>query len=226
MSTEAPESVERPMRADALRNRERVLAAAQEAFAEGGPDVAVAEIARRAGVGAGTLFRHFPTKQDLMLAVLDATFAGVVTAIDDALAMDDPWDALVQVLTATAEVQARDRTFLSAVGPELFGDEHFVRRNEAMMDGIAELLQRAQKSGVVRDDLAAEDLPFLLAALGGATEHCGGGNIDGVSADLWRRYLGIVLDGLRPAGAHPLPIPAPTRKQLLATKAASHAPRC
>ncbi|WP_051471736.1 TetR/AcrR family transcriptional regulator [Patulibacter minatonensis] len=224
MTTEAPESGVRPMRADALRNRERVLCAAREAFAEGGPEVAVAEIARRAGVGAGTLFRHFPTKRDLLVAVLDVTFESMAGMVEEATALDDPWESVVRVLTVTAEIQARDRTFLQSVGPELYGDEHFVRRNEAMMNAIAALIARAQAAGVVRADLAPEDVPFLVSAVGGTTEHCGGGVIGGVSPELWRRYLGLILDGLRPEGAHELAESAPTREQLLALKAAAHTP--
>jgi AcrR family transcriptional regulator len=219
VTTEAPESPERPLRADAARNRELVLAAAREAFAEGGPDVAVREIARRAGVGPGTLFRHFPTKRDLLVAVLDEAFAAMAASVDEALAIDDPWDGLVHVLTSTAELQARDRTVLEAVGPELYGDEHFRLRLDGMQDGMRRLVERAQEAGVVRADLTVEDVPFVVAALGGATEYCTPLR-GGCSPGLWRRYLGLVLDGLRPEGAHPLSGPPPTHEQLLAVKTA------
>jgi AcrR family transcriptional regulator len=219
VSPEAPDAPERPLRADAVRNRELLLAAAREAFAEGGPDVAVRTIAKRAGVGPGTLFRHFPTKRDLLVAVLDGAFAGMAASIDEGLAAEDPWEGLVHVLTATAELQSRDRTVLEAAGPELFGDEHFRRRMDGMMEGIARIIVRGQEAGAVRDDLTPEDLPFIVAALGGATEHCAPLEGD-VPPGLWRRYLGLLLDGLRPEGAHPLPARAPTHEQLLAVKVA------
>lgn len=229
MSTDVPET-ERPRRADAQRNRDRVLEAARVAFAEHGPDVAVSEITRLAGVGSGTLFRHFATKHDLLIAVLDQTFDQLTGTVDHALAMDDPWDGLVHVLTSMAELQANNRLVLQSVGPELFGEERFLRRNEAMMDSLARILSRARAAGVVRDDLAAEDLPFVLAAIGGATQQCAGtvaatGASGCVSFDPdgWRRYLGIVLDGLRPEGAHPLDGTAPTRAQLVAAKTAKAA---
>jgi hypothetical protein len=87
------------------------------------------------------------------------------------------------------------------------------------MASLQLLLERAQDAGLVRDDLRAEDLPFLLSAVGGATGKCGAGGE--ISPDLWRRYLGLVLDGMRPAGASPLPIPAPTFEQLTASCAAT-----
>lgn len=220
VSTEVPDT-ERPKRADALRNRDRVLDAARIAFAQSGPDVAVSEILRIAGVGSGTLFRHFATKHDLLLAVLEQTFDDLAGSISEALALDDPWEALVQVLSTTAEVQARDQAFLQSVGPELFGEGSLRARNEQMMGQLGELVARAQAAGVVRPDLAAEDVPFIISAIGGATQQCTPAAA-GTSPDLWRRYLGFVLDGLRPEGAHPISEPAPTLEQLMAIKAEKH----
>lgn len=231
MSTDVPDT-ERPKRADALRNRDRVLEAARTAFAEGGPDVAVSEILKLAGVGSGTLFRHFPTKHDLLIAVLESTFDRMSDTMEVAVGFDDPWDGIVHVLTTTAEIQAGDRMFLESVGPELFGEERFLRRNVAMMEQLERLVERAHEAGVIRADLTAEDLPFILSAIGGATQQCapsvtGRGHCvpgaDGLSSNLWRRYLGMVLDGLRPEGAQPLAEGPPTREQLIAAKSAKHA---
>lgn len=220
----APESGDgegavRPLRADARRNRERVLTAAAEVFAEQGADASVAEIARRAGVGAGTLFRHFPTKHDLLLATLELGFDDVQAAMSHAETLDDPWEGIVHVLTACGEIQARDRGFLESIGPELFREPTLQRRNNERMAAFATLLERGQAAGLVRDDLRAEDVPFLLCAVGGATGKCGSGAA--IAPDLWRRYLGIVLDGLRPAGASPLPVRAPTLAELSSACAAS-----
>src|SRR4051794_4588983 len=106
MSTDVPTATERPMRADGRRNRELVLAAARAAFAEGGPDVAVAEIAKRAGVGTATLFRHFATKDDLLTAVLQQIFEQIAQEINEAATVSDPWTSFVQAITAFAEMQA------------------------------------------------------------------------------------------------------------------------
>ncbi|MFA4927829.1 MAG: TetR/AcrR family transcriptional regulator [Patulibacter sp.] len=205
----------RPLRADARRNRERVLEAASTVFAEEGIEASVAEIARRAGVGVGTLFRHFPTKHDLLLATLEVGFDEIVVAVDEALATDDSWAGLAHVLTVCAEIQARDRGFLDAVGPELFAEPSLQLRNAERMELLTRLVERARADGVVRDDLRAEDLPFLLSALGGATRTCGNTQ-QAAPTDLWRRYLGIILDGIRPSGATPLPVSAPTLEQLTA----------
>jgi AcrR family transcriptional regulator len=164
MSTITAESVvdaeaARPLRADARRNRERVLVAATAVFAEEGADASVAEIARRAGVGAGTLFRHFPTKHDLLLATLEQGFDDIQAAMERAEAMDDAWEGLVHVLTVCAEIQARDRSFLDSVGPELFREPSLQRRNQERMEHIRQLVARAQAAGLLRDDLRAEDVP-------------------------------------------------------------------
>lgn len=213
------EDAARPLRADARRNRERVLAAATVVFAEQGAEASVAEIARRAGVGAGTLFRHFPTKHDLLLASLELGFDDVQAAVAHAETLDDAWEALVHVITVCAEIQARDRAFLESVGPELFREPSLQRRNNERMAHMEALVERARAAGLVRDDLRAEDLPFLIAAVGGATGKCGSGAA--IAPDLWRRYLGIVLDGLRPAAASPLPVAAPTLAELTASCKAS-----
>ncbi|MBO9533844.1 MAG: TetR/AcrR family transcriptional regulator [Solirubrobacteraceae bacterium] len=226
MSPDTVTESEKPLRADALRNRNKVLAAARTAFAQQGPDVAISEILKLAGVGSGTLFRHFPTKQDLLVAVLEQTFDQLDDQIVAALEDEDPWQGLVTLLTTTAEMQARDAAFLASVGPELFAVESLQQRNERMMVRMSGLLDRAKAAGVVRDDLAAEDLPFLISAIGGATQSCAPASVVGTSPDLWRRYLGFVLDGLRPQGAHPLPQPPPTLAQMKAMKAAKASMRC
>ena len=129
---------------------------------------------------------------------------------------------LVNLFTATAEMQSRDQAFLASVGPELFAVESLQQRNTRMMERMSGLLDRAKAAGVVRDDVTAEDMPFLISAIGGATQACAPAGAIGTSPDLWRRYLGIVLDGLRPAGATPLPTPAPSRTELMELKAAGH----
>ncbi|MEH3054932.1 MAG: TetR/AcrR family transcriptional regulator [Patulibacter minatonensis] len=224
MSTEVPNVEERPLRADARRNRDRILVAARQAFAESGPDVAVSEILRIAGVGSGTLFRHFPTKQDLLLAVLEQTFDELSDAVSGALELEDPWASIVKVLTLTATMQSKDAAFLASVGPEMFSEPTLQARNEAMMARVGAVVERAQAAGVLRDDIVATDLPFIVAAIGGATESCVPG-LGAESPELWRRYLQIVLDGLRPEGASPLPEDAPTLDELRAIKAQKHAER-
>ncbi|MDQ8043557.1 MAG: TetR/AcrR family transcriptional regulator [Solirubrobacteraceae bacterium] len=216
----AATAVERPMRADARRNRERLLVEARAMFAEHGPDIGVAEIAKRAGVGSATVFRHFPTKEDLLGAVLEQVFGEIAGGIETASAMDDPWESFVHAITVVAEFQASNRLFLESAGPEVFSEERFAESSKTTMERMSGILERAQAAGVVRADLADTDLTFVIAAVGGATEYCCG---PVAPPGLWRRYLAIVLDGLRPEGAHPLS-PAPlTFDEMVATKAAAHA---
>jgi AcrR family transcriptional regulator len=208
----------RPMRADGRRNRELVLAAAREAFAEGGRDVGVAEIARRAGVGPATLFRHFASKDDLLAAIIDEMLEQIEITMKTALAMEDPWESVVYMMTAVAEHQARDQLFLNSAGPDLFGEERLQASTARTFAQLTEVLERAQAAGVVRADLMPTDLPFVLAAVGGATNKCGGALAVDAEPDLWRRYLGLALDGLRPEGAHPLAPAAPSMEQLTESK--------
>lgn len=192
---------QRKPRADARRNRERVLAAASAAFAEDGFDVGVAEIARRAGVGTGTLFRHFPTKLELEVAVILERATGMREALDleSALADPDPWRAFEGLMTRAVEMTASDRCLGQAIKPELLRDPRLEQLRVEVFSGFEAVLSRGRDAGVIRRDLAAEDLPVLTAAICSTMERFGDSN-----PELWRRYLGVVLDGVRANGAAPL----------------------
>jgi len=200
---------QRTLRADARRNRERVLAAASAAFAEEGFDVGVATIARRAGVGTGTLFRHFPTKLDLEVAVVLERSAKMRENLRLALAEPDPWTAFSTLMSRTVEMTACDRCLGQAARPELLADPRMQELREEMMTGIDELLRRGRAAGVIRRDVVAEDVPVLATAIGATIER-----FQAASPELWRRYLGVVLDGLRADGAMPLE-PGPPGPDLL-----------
>ncbi len=193
---------ERPLRADAERNRRLVVEAAAQAFAEKGLDVGVAEIARRAGVGNATVFRRFPTKDALIEAIIEDRVAEVCAAAGRAAEREDPWDALVWFLETAAELQRRDRGFSQA-------SEEYLRRRPALLashrpilDAVEPLVRRAQDAGVLRDDVTALD---VLGVMKGAV--AGTPSSPGVPADQWRRLLSLLLDGLRPAAATPAPLP-------------------
>jgi AcrR family transcriptional regulator len=189
----------RTQRADARRNRERLLAAACSAFAEHGFDVGVAEIARRAGVGTGTFFRHFPTKLDLEVAVVLERGDQMRAFIAEALAEPDPWTAFELAMTRVVELSTCDRCIGEAASPELLEDPRMKALRDEMHAGFAELLRRGREAGVIRSDVAPEDLSVLIAAVSGTVER-----FARPGAELWRRYLGVVLDGLRADGAAPL----------------------
>jgi AcrR family transcriptional regulator len=196
---------ERPLRADARRNRERLLAVAAEVFAEQGIDVGVAEISRRSGVGSATLFRNFPTKDDLIWAVLEQRLTEIEVALDEALNVADSWDAIAGFLLAFVRMQARDRALIQAFTEvfEKMPPERIAERKQGMHAGLATLLARAQEDGVVRDDLVPEDMMILGCAAGACTPP------DPSHPELHERYLGVVLDGMRPLGATPLPVGPP-----------------
>ena len=197
-----------PLRSDARRNREKILAAASELFALEGPDLCVDDIARRAGVGHATVFRRFPTKDDLVLAMFEERLAKIATAAEEAAERGDAWEGLVEVMTTIADRQARDRGLMEAVGTQVFGSPRLREHRLRVVEPIARLVARAQEAGQVRDDLTPEDVLFLISAVGKASP------CHFEIPDLWRRYLGVILDGMRPDAATPLSPAAPTMDEV------------
>ena len=190
----------RPLRADARRNRERVLTAARAVFAEQGREAQMDDVARHAEVGVGTVYRHFPTKEALIEALAVDSFERVTAKAQEALEIEDPWEALTSTLWAGAEILASDRALSELMalipGPMLQGLPVEQELNAAM----TELIRRAQEAGALRPDVILDDIPMLMCGIGSATrkEHrC---------PDAWRRHLSIVIDGLRASTASgPLP---------------------
>ncbi len=192
-----------PLRSDARRNRELILAAASELFSESGADLSIDELARRAGVGHATIFRRFPCKDDLILAMIEQRLADLAEAVEEAARGDDAWEGLAAAMAVIAERQAMDRGLAEAAHSRVVGAPNLREARERILTPIADLLRRAQAAGQVRDDLQPEDVFFLIAAAANASP-CRF-QIPG----LWRRYLGVVLDGMRPEGASPLSPGAP-----------------
>jgi AcrR family transcriptional regulator len=193
------------LRADAERNRHRILEAAAEAFSESGLEVGVAEIARRAGVGAGTLFRRFPTKEDLIFAIIEERTTELIAAGREALEEEDPAAALRRFMFAGAEMHVRDKGFFDAVISRINKEARLRELRDEMVSIAGELLERGQAAGTLREDLEPPDLPLLMCAAASAAAP-----IHGALPDLWRRYVGLILDGLGPDCATPLEQPAPT----------------
>jgi AcrR family transcriptional regulator len=192
----------RPLRADAARNRELLLAAAADEFAERGLDASVADIARRAGVGKGTVFRHFASKDDLIAAIVLDRVDALNTVGERLLDAADPGGALLEFLTAAAhQRQQRDLSFLQEAG-ELTAEVTRVRTQ--MFHIVHTLVDRAREHGAVRTDVTGADIILLMCAPNYVTTY-----VPDAPPDLWRRYLAIIFDGLRPEGAHPLPHPPP-----------------
>jgi AcrR family transcriptional regulator len=192
----------RPLRRDAERNRQRILRAAREVFADRGLTASLDDIARHAEVGVGTVYRRFPDKQLLIDALFEERVAEVVAAFEEGLANPDPWDGLATTLETVLEWQARDQGLkeLLLVGSSACAGIDGARRRIAPLG--EQLLRRAQADGSVRPDAAPSDIPLLQIALGSlmaATRD--------LEPELWRRFLGIVLDGLRASRDGPTPLP-------------------
>jgi AcrR family transcriptional regulator len=192
----------RPLRSDAARNRQLLLAAAADEFAERGLDASVADIARRAGVGKGTVFRHFATKDDLLAAIVLDRIEELTAVGERLLDAADPGDALLEFLAAAAhQRQQRDLSFLQEAGDL---NVEVTRVREQMFRTIHNLVDRARGHGAVRADITGTDVILLMCAPNYVTSY-----LPDAPPDLWRRYLAIIFDGLRPEGAHPLPQPPP-----------------
>ena len=191
---------ERPLRADARRNREKVLAAARAVFSEQGRDAQMDDVARRAGVGVGTVYRHFPTKEALIEALMVSAFETIAAAADAALEVEDPWEAFVGFVRRCAELQAADLALSQVLQDQPALMCGAVAGRQDLTDAAGELVRRAQDAGVLRSDLMVDDIPMVMCGIGSATKK------EHRCPDAWRRHLAIVLDGLRaPSASGPLP---------------------
>jgi AcrR family transcriptional regulator len=186
---------ERPQRADARRNRERVVAAARAVFGEHGREAQMDDVARRAGVGVGTVYRHFPTKQALLAALIVDAFDRIAAEARRALDEPDAWEALTRVLWFSAENLAVDRALSEAMASDLEFPAGATAGQTSLQESVAELMRRAQEAGDLRADAVLDDIPMLMCGvgMGRIKEHrCN---------EAWRRHLAIVIDGLRASSA-------------------------
>jgi AcrR family transcriptional regulator len=179
----------RPLRADAQRNQERILAAARAAFAEEGLDVPLEEIAKRAQVAPSTLYRRFPARDDLLLGIWEQRFAEELEPVlKSAVERADPWAGFVEIMQAAMRMWSVEQDSLDALrrrgvllqysGVRLFG-------------ALGALLTRCQQAGRIRADLTADDLPVLMRMASVAVT-------SGTPEAIWQRHLNLLLDALAP----------------------------
>jgi AcrR family transcriptional regulator len=175
------------MRADARRNRERVLEAGREAVAEYGLDAQMDDIAARAGVGVGTVYRHFPTKEALLDALVGERWRKLAEAAGPSFEADDPWQGLTDFLWRCAYMHRDNRAWgqLAAAAPLEFGREE----QQELMRVTHELLERAQKAGQARKDLTGQDIGMLMCGTCGVMQTTSDGR--------WERFFELALEGLR-----------------------------
>lgn len=189
------------MRADARRNQQAVVEAARRLMATEGLDTQMDDIARAAGVGVGTVYRHFPTKEDLIVALAEDRFQRLADFAEQALAEDEPGAAFERFLFRGAELQATDQSL-----SEVMRDRPDAMRTGAervgLLELVRELLTRAQAAGAIRADAVAEDIPMLMCGLGTSTPDSDGPFVTPTS---WQRFLAVVVDGLRAGGSSEMP---------------------
>ena len=210
----------RPQRKDAARNRELLINSAREVFARRGIEASLDDVAKNAGVGVGTAYRHFANKYELLKALMGQTIENIVDEAERAAQIADPWQALVAVFESALTVQARDRG-LREVLMGVHDPEMLERVQERMSKPINDVVRRARSAGVIRRDIEVSDVGMTIAMLCTVAEIAGDTN-----PELWRRYLTLTLDSLKPGGSK-LPVKAldeqamrqamATHKQTMAT---------
>jgi AcrR family transcriptional regulator len=194
-------NVDRALRADARRNRQAVIAAAKKLFADQGLDAQMPDVAKAAKVGVGTVYRHFPTKDDLIAALVAERFRRLAEKARECLEMRDEWEGLADFIRFSAQIQADDRGLCEVMGsrPEVMDA---AARAAGLRDLCERLVEQAQRSGELRRDLTWEDIPMIACGLGRITQATAG-----PATGRWPRLVEIILDGLRAPGSGKLPRP-------------------
>jgi AcrR family transcriptional regulator len=196
-----PSGVARALRADARRNHEAIIVAAKRLFADEGLDAQMPDVAKAAKVGVGTVYRHFPTKEDLIAALAGDRFARLAEKAREGIAAEDPWGGLCDFIRFSAEIQAEDRGLCEVMGsrPEVMAASAYAVGLDRLCD---KLVKRARRSGDLRKDLDWEDIPMIACGLGRITAAEAG-----PAVGRWPRLVEIVIDGLRAPGHSRLPKP-------------------
>jgi AcrR family transcriptional regulator len=194
-------NLDRVLRADARRNHQAVIDAAKKLFADQGLDAQMPDVAKAAKVGVGTVYRHFPTKDDLIAALAAERFERLAEKAREGIEAEDAWEGLCDFIRFSAELQADDRGLCEVMGsrPEVMDASAFAVGLDQLCD---ELVKRAQRSGELRRDLDWEDIPMIACGLGRITQATAGPAIG-----RWPRLVEIILDGLRAPGSSKLPKP-------------------
>jgi AcrR family transcriptional regulator len=199
----------RSLRRDAERNRQRILRAADEVFRERGLDATLDDVAHRAGVGVGTVYRRFSDKETLVAELFQERIDELVAAAEKACEAEDPWTGFLSYFDYVATTMAGDLGLRQMLLFATYGRDRVACLREQVRPVLDRLVTRAQEAGALRLDFSATDVPMLTAMLATVAEYAAP-----VQPGLWRRYLALMLDALRPDGATPLARPALTSAEM------------
>lgn len=205
----------RARRADAVLNHDRLVQAAREVFAERGLTATLQDIAEHAGVGVGTIYRNFDSKHQIIETLYEEAIEGALAGVHEALEVADPWQALVTFFEVTASNQASDRG-LTAMFLGSGTSKPLDQTAARILDGVSPLFDRAHAAGVLREGIVATDILPIFAMLDAVYR------LSDESPDLWRRYLALLLDGLRAKDRHDLPVRALDDAAFRSSIGASH----
>jgi AcrR family transcriptional regulator len=194
----------KPLRRDAQRNRDRILAAAREVFAVDGVHATLDDVAAHAGVGVGTVYRRFPNKDALLDELFEERIGEVAALAETALSNPDTWEALIRFLEGLEEVCAVDRALEHLVLHTGRADERMARARKRLLAPIAALVERAKADGRLRGDFEASDIRMVHTMLAAVIQET-----YATSPDLWRRSFTIIVDGLASERPCPSPMPVP-----------------
>ncbi len=197
------ETYDRPLRADAERNRLRILQVARELFATHGLGVSLDQIAAEAGVGIGTVYRRFTDKDGLIEALFEDKIAQLTAIAHEGLEHVDPWEGFCWFMWQACTLQAGDRGLKEALHTRDRGRERVARARETIAPVATRLLERAQAAGQVRDDVDSFDIPLTNFAIGFVADQT-----RDVAPDYWQRTLTLLLDGLVTRRGAPTAMPA------------------
>jgi len=201
----------RGLRRDAEENRQKILVAADRLIADRGLSVGHDQIARSAGVAIGTVYRRFPDKTALVTALFTDQVERVVAKAQQALLVHDPWQAIVEFLTAILTMQAESRGLREVSAGSPYGHELARYSRAHIAPVVTKLVERGHAAGVLRPDVVEQDLALVPIMVGSIIQAAR--NVD---PGLWRRTLAVVLAGIRAGDPHPLPGSPPTSEQLAA----------
>ncbi|WP_030980596.1 TetR/AcrR family transcriptional regulator [Streptomyces sp. NRRL S-1824] len=191
-----------PLRSDAERNRGRIIAAARTVFGRDGLGASMASVAREAGVGIATLFRHFRGKEDLVAAVFADRMDAYVCTVNESLGASDPWKGFTGFIEAICAMQAADRGFADVLTMTFPAAKAMEERRAEAYHGFLQLIARAKDSGHLREDFTSQDLVILLIANAGVVNFAGD-----AAPNTWRRFVALLIQSFQAPARGPLPDP-------------------